>query len=343
MADEFEEAQMNKEQSKEESSDYDGGLDLRGIDTKRPFKIDYSCEKDKIKKKKKRLEALRLAREHFDLKQYSMCRFMIEKIPNIECSAEAMFMLGVLYFDGLAVQKDQAKALQIMIRIALMKSYLQEEEDFIVQAQFNVGEAYFYGTGTLNNDAEAEKWWHKAALKKRNPGAIRAQSALGKFYSRRLYFFPDKSFYWHSKACENGSLESQTALGIMYFYGIGVEKNEYIAYKHLSSASHRGSVMAMAQMMVFYYQRRLYQSTAQLGKQLCKYFDILEISRNTECSFGSIVEGLCIAYFYLGRCYHRGAGIEQNIEKALDLYKKATEYSARTASQLHTKLLNGLI
>lgn len=47
-----------------------------------------------------------------------------------------------------------------------------------------------------------------------NPKAsIKAQSALGLFYSRDSeYRDLKKAFFWHSEACGNGSLESQGTL-----------------------------------------------------------------------------------------------------------------------------------
>jgi len=43
-----------------------------------------------------------------------------------------------------------------------------------------------------------------------NPNAsVKAQSALGLFYSSLDNLDLKKAFYWHSEACGNGSLESQ--------------------------------------------------------------------------------------------------------------------------------------
>lgn len=39
--------------------------------------------------------------------------------------------------------------------------------------------------------------------------SVKAQTAMGLYYSSSGHFDLDKAFYWHSEACQNGSFESQ--------------------------------------------------------------------------------------------------------------------------------------
>ena len=51
-----------------------------------------------------------------------------------------------------------------------------------------------------------------------NPKAsVKAQSALGLFYSAADALDLKKSFFWHTEACGNGSLESQGYIYHVYY------------------------------------------------------------------------------------------------------------------------------
>lgn len=60
------------------------------------------------------------------------------------------------------------------------------------------------------------RWWLLAADDGDPKASIKAQTMLGMFYSRPDFLNLNKSFFWHSEACGNGSLESQ---GILSFIG----------------------------------------------------------------------------------------------------------------------------
>lgn len=51
-------------------------------------------------------------------------------------------------------------------------------------ARYNVGRAFFEGFGVKQSDAEAERWWLLAADDGNPKGSIKAQTALGMYYSR---------------------------------------------------------------------------------------------------------------------------------------------------------------
>jgi len=53
------------------------------------------------------------------------------------------------------------------------------------------------------------RYWLLAADDGNPNASVKAQSALGLFYSSSDDLDLKKAFYWHSEACGNGSLESQ--------------------------------------------------------------------------------------------------------------------------------------
>lgn len=54
-----------------------------------------------------------------------------------------------------------------------------------------------------------DSWWLLAADDGNPRASIKAQTALGLFYSTEDNFDLKKAFFWHSEATGNGSLESQ--------------------------------------------------------------------------------------------------------------------------------------
>lgn len=53
------------------------------------------------------------------------------------------------------------------------------------------------------------RYWLLASDNGNPEASVKAQSTLGLFYSTRDHLDLKKSFFWHSEACGNGSLESQ--------------------------------------------------------------------------------------------------------------------------------------
>lgn len=85
--------------------------------------------------------------------------------------------------------------------------------------------------------------------------------------SLKLTMCVHQAFSWHSEACGNGSLESQGALGIMYLYGHGVQKDPDAALFCLKDAAERGNVYAQGHLTACYYHRKLYSRAAALGER----------------------------------------------------------------------------
>ena len=79
------------------------------------------------------------------------------------------------------------------------------------------------------------------------------------------FFF--KAFYWHSEACGNGNLESQGALGLMYFYGQGIRQDTEAALHCLREAAERGNVYAQGNLVEYYYNMKFFTKCVAFSKR----------------------------------------------------------------------------
>ena len=91
------------------------------------------------------------------------------------------------------------------------------------RGQYNLGTCYASGTGVKQNEAEALKWFLKAA----DQGYSFAQCNLGIYYANGIGVTRDQveAAKWLRKAAEQGDAPAQYNLGRMYILGKGDDKN----------------------------------------------------------------------------------------------------------------------
>jgi TPR repeat protein len=109
-------------------------------------------------------------------------------------------------------------------------------------AQNNLGVIYDNGRGVPENDAEAVKWFRKAAAQ----GAVDAQYNLGVMYDngRGVPENDAEAVKWFRKAAAQGRADAQYNLGFMYATGEGVPENNIRAYVWWSMAKTQGDTGA---------------------------------------------------------------------------------------------------
>ena len=101
-----------------------------------------------------------------------------------------------------------------------MKELIKQAEQGDARVQFRLGMAYYRGNGVEIIVEEAFKWWLKAA----NQGVEAADYCLGCIMFKRKDFQSANKYYL--KSIQNPLLnEAGFWLGIIYEYGLGVEKN----------------------------------------------------------------------------------------------------------------------
>jgi len=117
-------------------------------------------------------------------------------LPEIEVlahagNAEAAFLLGTAWAEGLGKPEDPEMALQW---------YRQAAAQGHILAQHNIGNGYFSGTGVEQSDADAVHWWQLAA----NAGDTVPMYRLGTMYElgRGVAADMEKAMAWYQAAAE---------------------------------------------------------------------------------------------------------------------------------------------
>ncbi|NXA66783.1 LR2BP protein, partial [Mohoua ochrocephala] len=245
---------------------------------------------------------------------------------------QAMYQLGVMYYDGLGTKKDPERGVEYMNKI--LNSDSPEASHLKFAAAYNLGRAYYEGCGVKHSTEEAERLWLTAADHGNPKASVKAQSTLGMLYSMPLLKDLKKAFFWHSEACDNGNLESQGALGIMYLYGQGIRRNTKAALEHLRKATKLGNTYAQGHLVEYYYTRKFYSKATALAKRATKNDDINKQAKISDCHPTYIAKGAAMAAFYLARCLQLGRGTEKDQNAAEKYYSKACHLDPAVASHL---------
>ncbi|XP_067314194.1 LRP2-binding protein [Pseudorasbora parva] len=283
--------------------------------------------------------AFLLGQFHYEEGRYAEAEVIFDGIKDED--PRALYQLAVIYYDGLGTKEDLGKAMEFMRRVAFWDS--SEVGSVRAAALYNLGRAYLEGYGVQTSSAEAERLWLLAADDGKPYASVEAQSSLGMFYSRPETLDLTKAFSWHSEACGNGSLESQGALGVMYLYGLGVQKDPDAALFCLKDAAERGNVYAQGHLTACYYHRKLYSRAAALGERVCGYEDISAIARHTGCLEEFIRKGIAIAMFYFSRCLQLGRGVLQNRDRAKVYLTQAVRMDPEICQELQMDAIHGRI
>ncbi|KFP76600.1 LRP2-binding protein, partial [Acanthisitta chloris] len=249
---------------------------------------------------------------------------LFEKIEDTDF--QAMYQLGVMHYDGLGTNKDPERAVEYMNKILHSDSPKTRHLKFA--AAYNLGRAYYEGCGVKHSTEEAERLWLIAADSGNPKASVKAQSTLGMLYSMPVLKDLKKAFFWHSKACANGSLESQGVLGIMHLYGQGTRQNTKAALECLRKAAERGNSYARGHLVEYYYTGKFYSMAAALGKRTTENDDHDMLAKATDCHPKYVAKGIAMAAFYLARCLQLGR------ELCCSLFSKACDLDPDVASHL---------
>lgn len=105
------------------------------------------------------------------------------------------------------------------------------------EAQVLLGFMYENGDGVRQNDAEAARWYWKAA----NQGHAMGQHNLGVMYQKGYGVEKDsiEAVKWWRKAAEQGIPHAQFNLGLMYINGQEVRQDYILAHMWLNLAASR--------------------------------------------------------------------------------------------------------
>ena len=262
--------------------------------------------------------------------------------------AAAQANLGEMYVEGLAVDQDYGKAVEL---------YRKAADQGDASAQTNLGWCYQNGKGVEKDFKEAVKWYREAV----DQGNARAQFRLGLCYARGngVKKDPTEAVKWYREAADQGNAEAQSSLGWCYTHGNGVEMDHAEAVKWYRRATDQGHTNA---------QNNLgwcYQNGNGVNKDSTEAVKLYRMAANQGNASGQNNLGWCYndgegvkkdpteavkwyrkaagqghaaAQYNLGVCYKKGEGVGKNIYMAMKLYKKAARQGQVGAQKELTRL-----
>ncbi|RHZ76555.1 hypothetical protein Glove_196g36 [Diversispora epigaea] len=188
------------------------------------------------------------------------------------------------------------------------RQYLKSAEMEDSDAQFNLGQYYFNGIGTMKDEEKAFQWYLKAS----EGGNFMGQNDLGYCYEYGVGITKDgvKAFQWYMKSAEGGNHTGQNNLGNCYLNGIGTIKDEEKALQWYLKSAEGGN------------------NDGQLNLGYCYHNGIGTIKdegKAYQWYLKSAKEGNHMAQNNLGYCYQYGIGITKDEEKAFQWFLKSAE------------------
>ena len=158
------------------------------------------------------------------------------------------------------------------------------------------------------NYTEAFKWYRKAA----DQGHVNAQFSLGVMYDFGLGVAEDnaEAFKWYRKAADQGQVKAQFNLGMMYHFGEGVAEDKAEAFKWYRKAADQGDADAQLSLGALYdFGEGVAEDKAEAFKWYRKAAD----------------QGHADAQFNLGVMYSDGEGVAEDNAEAFKWYRKAAD------------------
>ena len=189
-----------------------------------------------------------------------------------------------------------------------VKWYRRAAEQGEAIAQNNLGGMYENGCGVEQSNVEAVKWYRKSA----EQGFFRAQYNLGEmyYYGRGMEQSDVEAAKWYHKSAEQGYINAQNDLGWMYANGRGVEQSNTEAVKWYRKAAEQGNANAQNDLGRMYVNGcGVEQSNVEAVKWYRK----------------SAEQGNLHAQFNLGLMYPNGHGVEQSDVEAVRWFRKSAE------------------
>ncbi|MDH3466506.1 MAG: protein kinase [Gammaproteobacteria bacterium] len=112
----------------------------------------------------------------------------------------------------------------------------------MLEAKYYVGLMYDTGKGVPRDDAEAVKWYRRAAEQGYDP----AQNAMGVMYAQGRGVARDDraALEWYRRAAAQCNTDAQTDIGNMYAEGRGTAQSDFQAYAWYEAAAAAGSKIA---------------------------------------------------------------------------------------------------
>lgn len=182
-------------------------------------------------------------------------------------------------------------------------------------AACNLGMLYSLGRGCDKSDLQSCKWFCISAYKNISQGQFNLA-----IYFRKTLIDYEKSIYWFKKSAENKNIEALYTLGVIYYEGTIVEQNIDESIKYYKLAADNGHPLAQYNLSLIYWD--------EPHKNLKLHIDYLMLAVNNN---------IAVAIHNLAYHYEHGLNddnyvIEQNIDEAIKLYRKAANLGLESSA-----------
>ena len=193
-----------------------------------------------------------------------------------------------------------------------------------VEAQYTLGEMYYFGEGVQKTFEGASKWYRLAA----DQGHAGAQYKLGSMYCggegvKQSY---EEALKWYRLAADRGYVEAQFKLSLMYYYGEGVEQSYEEAanwYRLAADCGHFEAQFSLGEM--YYYGEGVEQSY----EEALKWYKL------------AADQGEFNSQYKLGQMYAYGIGVEKSLNEAIKYLTMTSQDDS--SSSVKQKLLEELL
>ena len=204
-------------------------------------------------------------------------------LESFKCLESAYNKLAYMYEMGYVVKQNFIKTHECDRNAAEIVRKSAESGD--VEAQCNLADRYYNGSGVEKDYSKTVEWYVKAA----EQGYASAQYNLGNMYYSGKGVEQDyaKAVEWYRKAAEQGYADAQNCLGNMFFKGEGVEQNYSEAIDWYLKAADKGVLNAMRKLGLIY--EKGYGVIADKG-QSDEWYKSYYRSRDALKEFGLIEE-----------------------------------------------------
>ena len=118
--------------------------------------------------------------------------------------------------------------------------YRRAAENGEEEAQYKLGECYYFGRGVTEDEVESIIWYEKAARQ----GNVNSMARLAKMYYSARHRDYAKAFKWAKQGVEHDNYECHFILGKCYYFGHETEVDADSAFKHFKEAAYRDVVGA---------------------------------------------------------------------------------------------------
>lgn len=230
------------------------------------------------------------------------------------------YELGARYAEGREVTQDDVES---------AKWYCLAAEQEHSDAQYMLGYMYAEGRGVTQDNVEAVKWLRKAA----EQDDADTQRYLGVLYMTELDILDyEQASVWLKRAYGKGSKDAGCRLGILYAYGLGLEKSLEKSLDYYNEAAQDGYPLAQILLGIAYVCRTSDSADIKKGEGLFKQARV-PAKKYQGFTYSSMLllfdrlaeKGEFTANLFLGVVHERGLlNITENKNKAIDYYKKAS-------------------